>query len=207
MNEMLASFLAAKRAEQLETKKKERNELLVKLGLVNVTREYAPEDIRTLFDANAAGYNKTESADGQRRFYKEIATPIEISDEEYADLVSVLKEEPQKPAVPAKRAETTGKQPEKAAERKHFWLVAGDAGRSPAALFFRIIAFIVWIGGFIMAIVATNNAYSSARFVTFITTLLAAGLWGCMVYFAAELYQNVQNIADRVASAKITEEP
>lgn len=80
---------------------------------------------------------------------------------------------------------------------------AKNIGGSNAASFIRILAWILWIGGVILALTSSNvtvvERYGTSTefsFQLFFTTLFTYGIFGGLAMCAAELFENVQRIAD-----------
>ena len=70
-----------------------------------------------------------------------------------------------------------------------------------AVRFFSVIAWVLWIGGFIVSIISANTTqegyygtYTSFSFAIFISSLFTYFIYGCLSYCAAELFKKLQTI-------------
>lgn len=81
---------------------------------------------------------------------------------------------------------------------------------SAAARFLRVIAWILWIGGFIVSILKAQDAKidrwgdTHFSFAVFLETLIEYGLYGGFTMCASELFENVQTIANALQGFRIT---
>ncbi|MBO5007999.1 MAG: APC family permease [Clostridia bacterium] len=79
MNDMLKNFIESKINEETEKNQKEKNELLMSLNLYE--KVYAPDDCHS----EEYSYSEWDSATSKNKFYKPV--PIDITDEEYKELL------------------------------------------------------------------------------------------------------------------------
>lgn len=85
--------------------------------------------------------------------------------------------------------------------------------KSTAATFLRVIAWILWIGGFVTANLLAMDAKidrwgdTHFSFGVFLETFLVFGLLGGFTMCAVELFENVQKIANALQEFKITKKP
>ena len=86
----VAEFLAKSREEQAQEQKRQREELLISLGLYEEIREYAPDEYNTQYLAELSGYPcRDTAADGVWRFYRMQKRALEVTDEEYAEICRI----------------------------------------------------------------------------------------------------------------------
>lgn len=79
MNEKVKNFIDAEKSKERAFFEKERDELLISLGLVNES-----ETIREYSDVYSYIYNKWD--ENVRKYYHEKLIPIKITDEEYEEI-------------------------------------------------------------------------------------------------------------------------
>lgn len=92
MNAKLEKYLEDARVELAaaqEAEARERADFLLGLGLCDEEREYPPEDDLSEREAMERGYTLRETTEGGKRYYRIRRTPIEVTDEEYAQLRSI----------------------------------------------------------------------------------------------------------------------
>ena len=81
---------------------------------------------------------------------------------------------------------------------------------SSAASFLRVIAWILWIGGLVLAIVQASGAKTDYwgrahfSFAVFLEVFLEYVLYGGFTMCAVELFENVQTIANALQGFRIT---
>ena len=222
MNPRVEEYLAgvqkeidAAKAKEAEEARKEREQTLISLGLYTEEKEYAPEDIRKSYAAaTRMGYTNSERIDGETRFFRSKKAAIEVTDEEFEailkakaarEALGASQKQASKPAA-MKPAQTPGEaQPVKAeaVSAEYEMTPADDYFPSSAASFIRVLAWIIWIGGFILAIASSiSKEYMSARetkttflWVNFFTLLITYGVYGGLMMCAAELFSDVRTIA------------
>lgn len=89
-------------------------------------------------------------------------------------------------------------------------VLATAPGGSLAADFLRVLAWILWIGGILVAILTAKDAKidrwgdTHFSFTVFLETLLEYGLYGGFTMCAVELFENVQTIANALQGFRIT---
>lgn len=112
----ISKYFSESRATIAEAQKQQRDELLISLGLFEVVKEYAPDEINNSYDASRTGYKDrdSDSIDGKPKYYKMKQVALEVSDEEYAEICRLeeLKRqlkpvEEVKPAPPVEIVKTT----------------------------------------------------------------------------------------------------
>lgn len=113
-----------------------------------------------------------KTIDGEKHFFKNEKVPLEVTDEEYAAILAVTDE------VEKEEEETT----------------------SGAATFFTVIAWILWIGGLIVAIALSYE--TRFNFGNFITTLISYLLYGSFCMCASELFKKLASINNTLSDIK-----
>ena len=87
--------------------------------------------------------------------------------------------------------------------------------QSGSALFLKVLAFVLWIGGLIISIAGANVVTSVDRwgdpktsfsFITFITSFVTYGVLGGFMFCMAEVVQNIMDIAVSLRGFKATKE-
>ena len=85
---------------------------------------------------------------------------------------------------------------------------SGPVGGSFAAKFMKLIALVLWIGGLIVAIVTANvdtgRYYAEFFWGIFLQTAMIYALLGAFAWCIAELFENIQRIADSLQQISIT---
>lgn len=195
MNEKLAKYFKNSRAQIEEAKRKERDELLISLGLYEEGKQYAPEGNSSHL-CSIQGYNLCETVDGKERYYKIIKNKaIEVSDEEYKQICDLEQEKKQ-------LAELKAKHGTKSNEYRLTPTVTGSKSR--AASWLQTCAVITWIGGLICALILSihkvqTSYYSSEIVVSWgllLSMVIGFGLAGYAVWCFSEIFENIQSIAD-----------
>lgn len=189
-------------AKKSETARKEREETLIRAGLYEEDTEY--------FEHLPYGMKYTGQIykDGKRLFTISKKKPLEVSDEEYAQIVAALEERNKwsEEDKKAKDAKTETKQPEETT-----FEIDGKPylQASTGAKFLRGIAWLLWIGGAIVSIagsfVTVPGYYESeTKFVwtSFLTSLLTYLFEGGFVMCFAEALDNIQSIRDWICGFK-----
>lgn len=86
---------------------------------------------------------------------------------------------------------------------------------SGSAVFVKVLAFILWIGGLIVSIVNANvvtgvdrwgDPKTTFSFITFFSSFVVYGVLGGFMFCMAEVIQNIKNIADSLRGFKATKE-
>ncbi|MBO4452756.1 MAG: hypothetical protein J5793_02360 [Clostridia bacterium] len=116
MHKLVEEYLTKKAKETLETDQKKKDELLIKSGLFE--KEYSTDE----FDSDEYPECERDPETGRSRYYKKI--PIEVSDEEYSEILKY-----QKHTEPEYKEHNT------------------------VAIIFKVFAWVVFIVGFIAGIV------------------------------------------------------
>jgi len=155
------------------------------LELYEEVKTYAPDDVTDKKTAQDKGFYETEIVDGVERYYYTTTRPAEISDDEYKTICELRDE---------KRRYKRGADQTK--------------GNSAAATFLKIVSWILWIGGFIVAAVsATTDVYNvygysdtEFSFGIFFITLFTYAMYGALTMCAAELFSNVSRILSALLS-------
>ena len=199
-----------KEREEINTLKRKRNEeLLDTLELYSIEKEYAPEDyVQPTGYYAIRTYPDSEMIDGTLRYYRKIKVYPEISDETYNELMDTLQE---KDALTAKPPVLEKKEEKKPLEFSITPHPIQDT--SNAALFMKIIAYILWIGGLILAIVSSRVevSYSSYytetvfQWTTFFTMILTYGLLGCFAMCMSEIFENISIIKNLLLGSDVKE--
>ena len=131
MNEKVKAYLEQQEANQTAQHKREKEEILIKLGLVE--KKFAPDDqIR-----DREGYPFVEVLNGVPRRYKNV--PIEISDEDFEKVKACYE-----------RQFLSKKEPPRI--RSHV-SSGGDEEKDPIAVALTVVAWIIFIGGFFAGLV------------------------------------------------------
>lgn len=131
MNERVQAYIEQQEAKQTAENKREKEEILIKLGLVE--KKYAPDDQ----PRDREGYPYVELLNGVPRRYKNV--PIEISDEDFEKVKECYE-----------RQFLSKKEPPRI--RSHV-SSGGDEEKDPIAVALTVVAWIVFVGGFIAGIV------------------------------------------------------
>ena len=154
------------------------------LGLYEEVRVYAPETIKNEKDAHAEGYYESETVNGETRYYYNTTRDAQLTEEEYNTIVEL-----------------------RAQKRRYERGETEAAGNSSAGIFLKIVSWILWIGGLIVAFVsAYQNVYNGYSFDTefsgsvFFTTLFTYAMYGALTMCAAELLNNVNRILNVLIS-------
>ena len=200
MGEFVQSFIE-------ESKRKNRQALMEKLGVYEIEKEFAPDNATASF-CRTHGYNRYMTTDdGRLLYYKEGAKIYpELSDEEFDELLKIAQQQEL-----LSKCETGSKQQSSAkpvAERHTDMVLSPEYTQtdgSSAGKFMRGLAVVTWILGVISAIVLSiqkeivSGYYSSKvettfNWSTFITVaviyFVAGGLLMCM----SEVCNNIDDI-------------
>lgn len=181
-------YIAKLRQEVEEARKASVRRGISELNLYEEVKVYAPSDITGEKEANAQGYYESETVNGETRYYYNTTREAEISDDEY-ELICELREE----------------------KRKYNRGDTGTTGNSPAALFLKIVSWVLWLGGIIVAFVSANvEVYGSYGYTgdtefsasIFFTTLFTYAMYGALTMCAAELLNNVNRILNVLAAIR-----
>lgn len=180
-------------AKKAEAERKEREEMLIRVGLYEKVNEYC-EEIPP--DAVSTG---TICKDGKKLFVIWRPKALEVTDDEYAQIVEALeKKEKLKDEINARTDANDG-------------ITLGNDSEtytkaSSGAQFLRVIAVILWVAGFFMSIkgayVTVSGYYWDTRefdWSAFFTSALAYLFEGGLVMCFAELLDNIQAIRDMIS--------
>lgn len=156
MNERLAEFFAEKEKHLQELEVSRREAVLRAAGLVEEVREYVPHD-QGLYGLS----NHSEVVNGERRFFKRTEKLIEVTDEEFQRIEALLaaqKEYDDKIAEKerAEKVEAAAKEAQNQLTEIKFFTDAGQE-ESRSAEFLQVLAWIMWVGGIILAIVSAQK--------------------------------------------------
>lgn len=189
-------------AKKSEVARKEREETLIRAGLYEEDPEYCE------YPPFGMNYTGPIYKDGKRLFKISKKKPLEVSDEEYAQIIAVLNER-EKWSEPDKKEEPVAaemKQPEETT-----FEIDGKPylQASSGAKFLRGIAWLLWIGGAIVSIagsfVTVPGYYESETeflWTSFLTSLLTYLFEGGFVMCFAEALDNLQAIRDWMCGFK-----
>ena len=190
--------------KKVEAARKEREETLIRAGLY--------EEVTECFEYNqflpTLTYKGQIYKDGKKLFVYSQKKPLEVSDEEYAQIAAALEERNKwsEEDKKAKDAKTETKQPEETT-----FEIDGKPylQASSGAKFLRGIAWTLWIGGVFASIagsfVTVPGYYGSeTKFVwtSFLTSLLTYLFEGGFVMCFAEALDNLQAIRDWMCGFK-----
>ena len=185
MSDFGKKYIEKLRAEVENERRESIRRGIFELDLYEEVKVYAPEDVTDKRTAQDKGFYESEESDGVTKYFYTTSRPAEISDEEYATICE-LREEKRR----YKRASDHTK------------------GNSAAAAFLKIVAWVLWLGGIIVAaIAATTTVYSAYgysdtefSFGVFFTTLFTYAMYGALTMCAAELLNNVSRILSAVVA-------
>lgn len=224
MNQQAEAYLKRVCAEQAEKAKAQaekakaeqaaqKEAILLALGLTEETgerkKEYAPSSWLA-FEAEQNGYTEFDEIDGKKRYYRyaDPAKAISMSDEEFAAFCAKLP-----PEVLAKaKGETAGNKSAAPApvatapaQKEYALDIEPKLGRSGAAMFFRILAIIVWAGGLLVSIFNSNNIVMDGRsleeefsFTLFLTNIIYYGLYGSILFAVSIVINEVHETLSSV---------
>lgn len=189
----------------------EKEAILDSLGLYELEKEYAAKGT-TEFGARSSGYTQVEKIDGITYWYKLTKKKYpEVTDKEFEQLKMIA----------AKKANIrqTGKTTEKGADKNTLLKFRAEAqdksSDSFAASFMKANAWIIWIGGLMVAILAsfteietryypyTETTFSWKMFLAIAFVFYIAG---CPFMCLAELFGNVESIKNRLYAFSIKQE-
>lgn len=208
-NKIISDFIEKEKEEINALKRKRNEELLDRLKLFSIEKEYAPEDYKPPYGYySSSKYPKSEVFGDTKRYYREVKVYPDISDETYNELINTLQEKEvltPKPPVIEKKEE---KKPLSFSITSRY---SDDDGI--AATFMKVIAWILWIGGLILSIVISRNEvpYSSYRtetvfnWTTFTTVFSSYALLGGFAMCMSELFENISTIKNQLLSYEVKE--
>ena len=152
MNERVQAYIEQQEAKQTAENKREKEEILIKLGLVE--KKYAPDD------QNREGYPYVDVINGTPRRYKNV--PIEISDEDFQKVKALYDKQFLSRKMPPRI-------------RSH---VSSDGyeEKDPIAVALTVVASIIFIIGFFAGIALGSNS----SFVLTILYWVLSGITGLM---------------------------
>ena len=208
-NKLISDFIEKEKEEIDALKRKRNEELLDRLQLFSIEKEYAPEDYKPPYGYyNSGKYPKSEVFGDTKRYYREIKVYPDISDETYNKLMNTLQEKealtPKPPVI------------EKVEEKKPlaFSITSRYSGNNGmAATFMKVIAWILWIGGLILSIVISRVEvpYSSYRtetvfnWTTFTTVFSTYALLGGFAMCLSELFEDISTIKNLLLGYEVKE--
>lgn len=204
MNSLLEKYLTETQKTLDEAKEQERKELLISLGLFDTIKEIVPEDL-PLSMYSKEGFTSLEMFDGKYKYCRITRVPIEINENEYQQIC--LMEQMKKEILNNTEPTTPPPEPEYKAE------AISTSSTSWGSKCLRFLAWILWIGGLIIAILTANvdkyvGSYST-RIVfdwpLFIQTIILYGVSGAITMCAAELLENISIIATAIRGFRIKE--
>lgn len=199
-NSIVEDYIAKTREEINSLKKKQKEALLESIGLYTDEREYSPTGFYS------RDYPHCDNTDENYRYYRitEKQYP-EIDDDTFEDLQNVLRE----------KKELTSKMPvnQKTAPLEFDVDSKYPPCNSFAARFMKIVAWILWIGGLILAIfsalvekpVSVYRVETVFEWQTFISVSTLYFVTGSFAMCMSELFNNIATIASRVAGYTIKE--
>lgn len=82
----ISKYFSESCATIAKAQKQRKDELLLSLGLFEVVKEYAPDEINNSYDAARNGYKERDTIDGKPKYYKMKQVALEVSDEEYDEI-------------------------------------------------------------------------------------------------------------------------
>lgn len=122
--------------------------------------------------------------------FGQLKVPYEVSDEQYAQIVELYGRK--------KALEPEAQEPPFQVEMRSY------SENSGAAVFFKIIAFVLWIGGAVLALMTSfvedRHGDLDFQFLLFLPTVLTYLLYGGAAMCAAELLENVAAIRNALTS-------
>ena len=192
MNPVVEEYLAQKKAqaEQVESEKLKRDEaakneyrrkVIRAAGLLEDKEQEVDRDRYNYYDTHDRRIEKDE--EGNDHYFIVTPQPIDVSDEEFAEIEKTFSAEELEPF------------------RKNLSDEETDRPRSWAAGFCTGIAWLLFIGGFIVAIISamaenvlTNNETFS--FSVFLSTYAVYLIAGCFALCMRELFEQLQRIVN-----------
>ncbi len=195
-NTMVEEYIAKTQEEMKKT-------ILDSLGLYTVEREYSPTG------HFSREYPKFDNTEGINQYYRETKkTYPEIDDETFEKLQKIIQEKetltPKAPVIEVK----------KSTPPLEFSVESSTLeGKSFAATFLKVIAWILWIVGLLIAVLSaggvstTSNYRASTTFelITFLSILVPYFVAGSVAMCLSELFKNISMITSRVAGYFIQE--
>lgn len=187
MNEKVEAFLQKQTDDQARIESNYRYRVMEYAGLMS--------DEKDMVEITIEEYNRFYATDSANlkfdngRYYQMKTVPIEISEEEFKAVEASLPHD----KLEEFKLQASGVDLEK-----------DSNGTSKAATFFTIIAWLLWIGGLIIAIAGalSTEEYGYYRtrtnlnFTLFITAFLTYFIYGCFAMCAAELFKKLQTIVN-----------
>jgi len=172
----------------------QKKEHMRSLNLMEEKKVYHDSDTPSFFGIGFS--QKKEVVDGVQHVYHIEKSPVEISDNDYTTLCELIAERD--------RLKNASKNPEPHEPPFQVEMTSGSSS-SNAASFLKVMAWILWIGGFILANLTANvdTGYETEfSWTIFFTTFLTYTLYGGLVMCAAELFTNIQAIRDALVSIR-----
>lgn len=204
MDPKVQAFLAQAQEQKNEKEKRERDALLISLGLVKDgenCKEYAEAGILA-FQAEEKGYTECEEVGGEKRYYKwtQKPEPVDVTDEEYAQILKIVEERKQQEAL---------ENPPVVPEKPDYELVVErNFGFGAAAAAFRVIAIACWLIGLVVAFVKGMWALDMGRvgiafdfnFTEFFSVYINYLLYGGILFCLSVIMSAVQGILSTLHS-------
>jgi len=169
MNKAVETYIQNRRAKIEQEKCKKATALLARERVMDEVKEYAPPGTEASFVA-FRGYSNSEQVDGELRYYKFVKKPVEAGSEECKALEEVL-------LLEREYNEGVFSNQEGSLEFE-ITPAKQEYEQSAISKAFRIIAFVVWIGGVIMAFTFGRDRYDDISLPAFLGILAGFGVAG-----------------------------
>ncbi len=195
MDPRVSEYLQSFEAKKAEEDKLYRESVMRKAGLMETFEVECSES--EFIKAPYEDRLKAEKQGDEWRFILRRQVPIQVTDDEFASIEKIVKlQEPKETPKPVN-------------EQRPSCYSAPEDTDSGAAAFFKVLAWIVWIGGLIFAVVTAfqqvpNTSSYSYRttyraefsFTLFLTTLSTYAIYGAVCMAASELFRQLQTIVN-----------
>lgn len=193
MNSRVQEFLERNEAEvavaKHEEENRKRNEILMSAGLYDEEFTYYSKR------PDSSGLWETVIKDGKWCYAKRVRKPIDVTDEEFAQIQKAL--EDREKWIKRKQAAVTEQKIEETLIEPMERPISISVSKGAKFLF--VIAWILWIGGFIAAIVNANATVTGDfSWTLFLTSALTYFFEGGLVMCVAEGLDNLQAVRDAV---------
>ena len=180
-----------------EEERKKREKILMAAGLYDEETVYESQRPTTYYDEKWGTVKK----DGQWLYFKKVKKLIDVSDEEYSEILKAMQEK-EAWTKKTKAFLTKENKLEEAKVPEEIEIEPNNAAfyyGSSGAKFLRVIAWILWIGGLIASIVSANATVMGVfSWTLFMSSALTYFFEGGVVMCAAEGLDNLQAIRDAV---------
>ena len=185
MNEKVQAFLDKRKADLSLQDQQYYYYVMKKAGLLSDQEDFIEVTEEEYKQSYADIEHSSKQEDG--KYYLKMPLPLDITDEEFAAVEAALPKE----TLAGIRLRSQG-------------VDANKDESSAAATFFTVIAWLLFIGGLILAIAISISTeeygYYSSRtnfnFTTFISTFITYFIYGCFALCAAELFKKLQTIVN-----------